>query len=194
MKPFLVLTLLAATPAWAECPTGKDLATGIRVTETDGTFHVYRDIGKSIVQVDINYGDDLTSRNLLAQGNHVLQLADTDNRAIVPGTVVNTAYPSAAAELPIPTANLTWTIDTTVKAYGDIYAETQTHTWGDTFNLTIAECSFDAIEGELIYNSDGYIVTEGVYYIPALGIGLLYAYAGTDLEREVYTFTGIATE
>lgn len=192
MKPLLVLTLLAATPAWADCPTGTDLTTGIRVVESDGVSHIYRDIGKGVVQVDIDYGDGFTSRNLLAQGNHVLQLADTENGQVLSDSVSNTAYPTRAADLPVPTPNMVWNVDTTVKAFGDIYAEKQTQTWGDTFNLTIGTCSYDAIEGALTYTADDYTITEGVYYIATLGIGLLFAYEATDVEREIYTFSDIA--
>jgi hypothetical protein len=191
MKPLLTLTLLAAAPALADCPTGADLATGIRVLEADNTTHIYSDNGKGIVQVDITYDGGGVSRNLLAQGNHVLQLSNIENGRVIPDTIANTAYPTSAENLPIPTANDVWTVQTTVNAYGDIYAETQMQTWGDTFTLTIGTCSFEAIKGALKYVSDANTIDEGVYFIPALGISLLYSYGDLEMAPEVYSFTQI---
>lgn len=193
LKILVLLTCLTATPMLADCPTGADLATGIRVTETDGTTHVYTGLNNGIAQVDITYTDGAQSRNLLAQGTHVLRLAEVENGAIVVSSISATTYPLPATDLPIPTAGSVWTVDTTVLSLDETYAETQSQRWGDTFELTIGSCIYDAIGGALVYSTELSSFTEGVYFIEDLGIGLLYVYDHMEADgpAEVFSYINI---
>jgi hypothetical protein len=136
LKILTLLTCVVATPILADCPIGADLTTGIRVTETNGTTQTYTSLLNGIAQVDITFSDGAQSRNLLAQGTYVLQLADVENGAIVPSSIFATTYPQPAIDLPIPSAGSVWTVDTTTLNRDETYAETQSQKWGGTFELT----------------------------------------------------------
>lgn len=192
MKPLMIAALMAATPALADCPTGADLATGIRITETDGTVQVYQQAGPGVVQVDLTWPDGSRSRNLLARGTHVLQLADIENGSLLPDSIVNTAYPVGAADLPLPTPNGRWDVQTTVRGYGEIYREDQSQRWGPLAKFTIGACSYAVLDGKVTYTSDDdFVITEGIYYFTDLGIGLLYSYDDTETDPDTYTFRSI---
>lgn len=191
MKPLILIGLMTATPAWAQCPVGADLQNGIRVTEDDGTTHVYTPLRNGIIQVESSYPDDYVTRNLLAQGNHVLQLANLDDGVLIPDSILNVAYPSDVSTLPVPAANTVWITNTVVRGYGDIYKEVQTHTWGEPFDLTIGACSYQTLPGELNYVNDTSTIEEGVYFLIDLGFSLLYSYDDTEGDLDVYTFVDI---
>lgn len=191
MKPLIILAALIATPALADCPTGADLATGIRVIDDAGANSVFRAVSPGVVQQDGAYDDGYAFRTMLAHGTHILQLSDMENGAVLPDSVVNTAYPTAANTLPVPTPNSEWNVLTTIRGYGDIYAEQQTQDWGRTFTLTVGACSFDAIPGKIRYTSEGFRVDEGLYYLPELGIALLHSYDDAESEPETYEILSI---
>lgn len=191
MKPIVLIALLAGSPAWATCPVGADLQGGIRVVEGEGAIHIYTPQRNGIVQMETTYSDGYVSRNLLAQGNHVLQLADVEDGMLVPDSILNVGYSTPPATLPVPSPNSVWNTQTIVRGFGDIYREIQTQTWGDTFNLTIGDCTYEAIEGKLRYQSDDETIDEGVYFIPELGFSLLHSYDDTAGEPDVFTFVRI---
>jgi len=187
MRFLFVFAALTAAPAWANCPTGTDLATGIRIIEDDGTRQVYRSTQNGVVQLDIRSSKN-TFRNLLAQGTHLLQLSELEDGRVIPGSIVNTSYPAAPESLPVPTPSSQWTVETIVRGYGDIYAEIQTQTWGRLIEYTIGSCSYDVIPGKVRYASDGFTIDEGIYYFPELGIGLLHLIDDSESAPETYTF------
>ncbi|MDB4214069.1 hypothetical protein N9741_04330 [Octadecabacter sp.] len=188
MKPMILVSLIATTPAFAQCPVGADLQNGIRAIESDGVSHVYTAQRNGIVEVEINSSDGYVSRNLLAQGNHLLQLADVENGMLVPSSITNYSYSTPPATLPVPSANAVWNTQTIVREGLEIYREIQTQTWGATFDLTIGACTYDAIPGKLRYEREDYSIDEGVYFIPELGFSLLYSYNDDQsTEPDIYT-------
>lgn len=194
MKPIVLLALTLGTPALADCPTRADLATGITVTEDDGTAHVFRDLGNGLVEQTGTYSDGYTFRNLLGQGVHVVQLADVEDGRIVPDSILNTAYPARATDLPIPYAGLQWGIDTTVRGFGEIYAERQEQVWGAQITMTIGDCALIALPGKISYASQEGVILETVYYLPQQGMSLLMSYRDPDgtIDEFTYVSLGIA--
>ncbi|MCF2905421.1 hypothetical protein L0666_10505 [Octadecabacter sp. CECT 8868] len=176
MKYSLIVTLLAAAPALADCPVAADLETGIRVTESDGTTNTFRLIDDGIVQNDGVATDGYTYRNLLAQGTHLIGLSDTENGNDIPDTVRTMTYAFAPAGMPIPEASSSRSYQTTVTSPTSVYPETQTQAWGAMTTLTIGDCTYDMIPGKLTYTNTDYVVYEGLYYLPDVGLGLLHSY------------------
>lgn len=191
MRSLLALLLLS-TPALADCPDAGDLASGIQVGEDDGTVHIFRDLGNGVVEQTGTYTDGYTFRTLLAQGVHVLQLSDTENGKVIPDSIANTAYPDNAADLPVPAAGMTWQVNTTINAYGDIYAEEQSQVWGQPTSLSVGACTFNALPGKITYVSDGDVIVESLYFLPDAGFALLVGYDDTGGDPSVYTYTSIA--
>lgn len=176
MKPLIILTLMAATPALAECPVAADLETGVRVTESDGTINLFTAVGDGVVQNDGTAPSGYTYRNLLAQGTHLVELGDTENGSYADGTRRTVIYPISRADMPVPTPNSRNEYETTIRAAGGDYPESQTQMWGAMTTLDIGECSYDMIPGKLTYTNSSFVVLEGLYYLPALELGLLHSY------------------
>ena len=84
MRILATLTLCSATPVWADCPVASDLATGVAITETDGTVNLFLAMGGGVVMNEGTAPSGYTYRNLLAQGTHLMELGDTENGSYVP--------------------------------------------------------------------------------------------------------------
>ncbi|SLN40619.1 hypothetical protein [Pseudooctadecabacter jejudonensis] len=191
MRTLTLLATLAATPAWATCPTGADLATGITFTSDAGDRDTFTSIGNGVVQIDGVATDGFTYRTLLGQGVHVLQLSDTENGQPISDSVVSTSYPMAARDLPIPTAQSRWDVDTIINGYGDIYAEAQSQTWGQPITFRVGDCAFDALPGKIRYESDGFTVNEEVIYLPELSMSLLISYEDDGAPKDTWTYIDV---
>lgn len=191
MKALILLPLLTATPALADCATGADLSTGIRMIEGDGTTYILTAQSNGVVRQDAFYSDGYVSRNLLGHGVHVLQLADVEDGAMVPDSILNTAYPMAVADMFVPTSSSNWSAETTINAFGYIYAETQSQTWGEAFDMTLGDCTYTALPGKIKYASDGLTIDEGVYYFPDLGVSFLHAYDDNESDPDQFTLLTI---
>ena len=187
MKPHLLIALMLGTPALAECPTAADLSGGVRVTEDDGTTNTFTLIGDGVVQNDGLAPDGYAYRNLLAKGTHLIGLSDTQNGQDIPDTVRRMQYPVAASDLPVPTPSSRASYDTTVSANGGSYPEEQVQAWGTMTTLTIGECTYDMIPGKVVYTNDSYVVNEGLHYLPALELALLYSYQIEGDPADIYT-------
>ena len=116
----------------------------------------------------------------------------SEDGRLVPDSVVNTAYPAVAADLPLPTPGGRWDVQTTVRGYGDIYQEAQSQRWGPLTKFTIGTCTYEVLDGKVVYTSDDdFVITEGIYYFSELGIGLLYSYDDSETAPETYAFARI---
>jgi len=187
MRSILLLTCLAASPAFAQCPTEADLTGGILITEMDGTTNQFTGQGNGIVQNDGRAPDGFTYRNRLAQGTHLIELGDTDGRNYINDSRIEVSYPQAAARLPIPTASSRWNVETVVSDSNGRYPESQTQSWGAMTTLTIGNCSYDMIPGKVSYTNADYVVFEGLYYLPELKFAFLNTYQIKGEDPSVYT-------
>lgn len=188
MKYVLIPCLLAATPSFADCPTGADLANGIRLVETDGIASIYTaQDGVTVEQIG-KYPDGYTFRLMLAHGVHVLQLGDLEGGRLVPSSTTDTTYPGDVADLPVPTAGLEWDIITSI-TYGDgtTIPETQSQVWGEPFEWTVGACTYTTLRGSIDYISEDNTINEEVYFIPDLRISFLKSYADEFSDRETYS-------
>lgn len=185
------IVIVGALPALA-CPTGADLTNGIRVTEGDGTTNDFRSLRSGVVQQDGRATDGYTYRTLLGQGVHILQLADTENGALIQDTVYSTAYPTSPGDLPIPTPGSRWEVDTSIRSVDEIYAEAQTQAWGNVVPFTIGDCTYDAIPGKVDYISDGFHIKETLMFMPDLGFALLMVYEDVGYDVTTFTYADIA--
>lgn len=188
MRPFVLIPLLFAAPVWADCPVGSDLETGIIFTSEIGEREVFTAQANGVVQQDIAGQSNTTYRTLLGQGVHVIQFSDLTDGTLNFDSIVNTAYPVNASDLPIPEPGARFDFDTTVNAYGDFYAETQTQRWGNPISYTTGSCTFTALPGKIQYTSDGFIITEDVLYLPDLGLSLLVGYQDSESDKEIYRY------
>ncbi|WP_296420313.1 hypothetical protein [Pseudooctadecabacter sp.] len=191
MRLALCCAALAASPVLADCPTGADLESGIVFTTDTGETDTYTSRPNGIVQIDALSPENVTYRTLLGKGIHVLQLSDLENGQVLSDSIVSTSYPMAAAELPVPEPGTRWRVDTMINAYGDIYPETQTQTYGQMTAYTVGDCTFDAIPAKFRYESDGFTINEDIIYLPDLGLSLLVAYEDTDAPREDYAYVAV---
>ncbi|WP_375280806.1 hypothetical protein [Pseudooctadecabacter sp.] len=192
MRLAFCFATLIASPAFAQCPTGADLANGIVFTTDLGDVETFTQRPNGIVQIDALSSEGAVYRTLLGQGVHVLQLSDLEDGNVLPDSIVSTSYPMAASALPVPQPGDNWTVDTMINAYGDIYPETQTQTWGQQTTYTVGDCTFDAVPAKFRYDSDGFTINEDIIYFPTLGLSLLVGYQDTDIPREVYTYVDVA--
>lgn len=176
MKLLSLLTLLTASPVLADCPVAADLATGVRVTETDGTVNLFTAIGDGVVQNDGTAGGGYTYRNVLAQGTHLVELGDTEQGDYIPDTLRRISYPQTRENMPIPQANSRSEYPTSITSASGSYSEHQTQTWGTLTTLVIGDCTYDMIPGKLVYTNSDYTVFEGLHYLPALELALLHRF------------------
>lgn len=173
---FTALFALCAGPAMAECPTGADMTTGVRVYESNGTQSIMRDQGDGIVTLDGVLSDGRGFRTLLGRGAHVLVISDTENGVNIPGSVLTNTYAMAPADMPLPEPFAQFTFQTDVDAYGDAFTETQTQAWGGVFDYTIGDCTYDALPGKIVYSNRSRTINETVTYIIDLGFVYLNSF------------------
>ncbi|MEL6958392.1 MAG: hypothetical protein AAGL89_05500 [Pseudomonadota bacterium] len=184
--------MAASTGAALACPTAADLEAGIVIMEDDGTRNVFTSVRNGVVSQDGVTPDGFEFRTLLAQGVHVLQLADTEDGALIPDTVYTTSYPDPVNTLPIPEAGLTWDVSTGITSFEETYTEQQSQVWGAMVPFSIGECTYDAIPGKVEYLSDLSHFREQIIFVPALGLGLLTSSVDIGFEDEPGTFTYVS--
>lgn len=178
----IILSLAAAVTggtADAACPTAADLVTGVRVTETDETVHDFRLLGTGEVLETIRFDGETDSvGNLLALGVYVVGLNVTTNGLPSPREAIIFAYAPSVENLPLPADGLKQTLTTTVSdSYEDSpFTEIQTHVWRADSPLTIGDCVYERITGEVTYTgNDSHL--EEIAWLPDLGLGLLLRYS-----------------
>ena len=186
MRLACVLTLVP-TLAFAECPTGADLTTGIRVTEPDGATDTYTRESAHLVESQYRFEPGEGARSLLAQGIYMVLAQDVEAGTIVPGTRSTYTYPLPPEQMPIPEPGGSWTADVVTLDSEGIARETHVMTFGALSRITFGPCSYGMIPIEIRYGEeDG----ELLHYLPELGFALLGAY-GVGSNRETYVYSKI---
>ena len=191
-KPLLAAALtLFAVPALAECPTGADLRTGITFVDDYGNVETFRAGANGTVRMDGMEPDGYTYGSILGKGVHIVQLFDTENGAIIRDSMINTSYPVPVSSLPVPGANQSWTVETVINSYGDIYAEEQSQRWGAEMTFTVGTCSFRGIPGKIRYVSEGFRIDEEIMFLPDLGMSLLLSYDDTEGPKDSFSYVSV---
>lgn len=167
---------MCAVPALAECPTGADMDTGVRIYESNGTQSIMRDLGDGVVTLDGVLSDGRGFRTLLGRGAHVLVISDTENDVNIPGSVLTNTYEMAPADMPLPDPFAKITFQTEVDAYGNEFSETQTQAWGGVFDFAIGDCTYQALPGKIVYTNGTRTINESVTYIIDLGFVFLNSF------------------
>lgn len=195
MKYPFFIALLASSPVFADCPVAADLVGGVRVIEDDGTIVTFVAQGDGLVLQEIIFALDngIIYRTMLAHGTSVVSSMDTQNGAVIDETQMDTSYPVAPADLPVPTPLSSHTFETTVVDSIGQYSATQTQSWGAMQSLAIGDCTYDMFLGKVNYTSDYYVVTEKLHYLPALELALLYSRKTDDQPEYFYTASYIET-
>lgn len=181
----ILLSCLAAAPAWAACPVAADLATGIRLVDQNGVIETYRTLRPHVVELIVDYGDEYSDRVSLARGVYTLDVVEEYNGVPDFGTRSTYAYQVAPEAMPLPTPGGVWRTRARVD---DTYDDKMTASWGDPTTMTYGECTYAVIPGELVYTGEGYSQTEGLHYLPDLGIAYLSTFS-TDADGVVDTYT-----
>lgn len=192
MKSVLLIPLLAATTAVADCPVAGDIATGIRVTESGGTVNLFTDAGADRVNSDsvTEYGK--TYRNVLVHGTHLIELGDTVDGVWQMESLHIVTYNMPTRDMPIPAPLTTWTVETSIATPGlSGYPETQTQRWGALTTLKIGNCTYDMIPGKITYTNEDFVVFEGLHYLPALELAFLHSYQQQGEDGDTYTAISI---
>ncbi len=173
------------------CPTGADLASGIRIIDGDGAVEVVQDLGNGVVAQEIDFGGGEIAKNQLIKGVYVSKLTLEVDGVIDLSSLLEVTYDRPPAAMSPPTPGLVNRFQTTVTDTTSSYVEVQEHRWGEVAPFSIGACTFDSLEGQIRYVSEVSTIVETVRYLPELGIGILTAYAYGDETPEIYELVSI---
>ncbi|WP_019954557.1 hypothetical protein [Yoonia vestfoldensis] len=184
----MFLSCLAA-PAMAACPVAADLATGIRLIGDDGAVETYRTLRPHVIELIVAYDDGYADRSTLGQGVYVLDVVELYNALPNPDTISTYAYPVAVEAMPLPAPGEVWRTRAVVDG---IYDDKMTASWSDMTTMTYGDCIYTVIPGEIVYSGEGYRQTEGLHYLPDLGIAYMASFASDDSDSiDTYTILSI---
>jgi hypothetical protein len=164
--------LAGMAAAQARCPTGDDLARGIRVDFSDGSHEVFRDPGMGIVVVDGVDANGYGYRMELVHGLHLLSYVNVTGGVVDDQSAIAYDYGVGASDLPVPVAGGRWSTGVWVNDPLGRRSEPQSHVWGEVGVVDIGGCTYEMLEAVIMYKTgDGY--RESLEYIPELGFGYL---------------------
>ena len=183
---------LAALPcaALAECPTGADLSTGIRVLGGDDTVETYQSQGPHIVRNDFYFEPGQGSQNLLARGVYLVQSIAIEDRVLDPKSRRTYTYPLTPEMMPDPTPGGQWVAPVAALEDGTLGTQVHSMQFGEQTSLTLGACTYRMVPIRVEYDSDpGYVET--LYHLPDLGFALFGASQDADGTVETYSFLSI---
>lgn len=183
------LSILAILPtlAFADCPTGADLATGIRVIDSDDASDTYTAQSEHLVESQYRYEPGDGARSILAQGIYMVLAQDIEDDRIVAGSRSTYTYPLTPGNMPTPEPGGVWTADVVTLDRDGISTTSHHMEFGAETQLAIGVCSYRMIPIEVRYDEDD---GELLYYLPDLGFALLGGF-GVGATRETYRYTRI---
>ncbi len=190
MRAALLAFTAFTAPAFAQCPTGADMHTGVRITDLDGVSETYRTDGADFVRGEWSDGSDSGSRFLLLKGLYVVEQFDTENGQVVAGTRTTHAYPLRPADAPLPVEGGRW--DTEVITLDPEGSRTtrESHIFGPPTQITIGGCSYEMMPViGVFHDDDGY--EETLHYLPELGFSYLVETRPKNEAAERYTYIRI---
>ncbi len=166
--------------AQERCPTGADLAAGVRVAYEDGRVEFFRPGGApGLVTMSGTLDDGSGFRNELVHG--LLGVAAwswllRDRAPERPDWTYD--YGLSPSEIPVPAPETTFASDVTVTSHaeelgGAAYVQTRSVSYGPMSRVELAGCSYDAIPTELVIgNPVGPAFRLGSHYLPELGFAV----------------------
>ena len=192
MMPSLALGMVLALPAVAQqnCPTAAELTRGIRIDFIDGSTETFRSQGGGTMVVDGREADGADYRLELAQGLHLLGYEVMVDGRPDPTATVTYDYGMAPDALPVPVPLARHTLGVTPRDSQGTWSETQTHAYGAMESVLIGGCTYDMFSAVILYDTESFY-TEGLNYLPELGLGYLLWTETTDEVRVPNAAIGI---
>jgi len=179
--------------ASAQCPTEKDLRTGIEFTVDGENSEIYKAENPNIVSVLYSAPDGYQSRILLGKGIYLLEFAELVDGT--PDASSRTTYSHALQpeDMPMPKPMGRWVSEAAILEGGSPGKEIHNHSFGPLTELTIGTCSYDMIPIKVRYDDEDQTIDE-LEYLPSLGIALLAGVSydeGDERTVEVYSYTAV---
>lgn len=179
-----LLLLPGVATAQGACPVAEDLSRGIRVTFDDGGTQSFRRAGEpGVVRIAGRAWDGSAYRMEVGQGLYVLTyvylgadgMPDEASR-------VSYDYGMAPAELPVPAPGGRFQAVATMTDATGVFAQAISQAAGEVERREIGGCSYDVLPLGIAYDTVN-AYTEGLDYLPELGIALLRWQEGSDIPR-----------
>lgn len=171
MRAFLAGLLSLGQAAWAGCPTGADLAQGVRVTyDPAGEYEVFTRIGDALVQSDYTTTDGSTWRAVLVHGAYMILNQELTDGALVPQGRETYAYALKPQDFPVPAPDLTWDVTIVENSSRGLLRRDLDYTFGPLRPVTLGACSYEAFEMTFPFDEGLRFV---LLYLPALGISVI---------------------
>lgn len=186
MRSLAFSAILAApllSSAALACPTGADLATGISIRFDDGALETYTALRDDLVRIEQGYDGEASAVMDLALGVYLLSYMDVVNGSPDTGSRYTISYPGGIGGLQVPAPGQRWTAETVLMDSTGPYTETMTVAWSQPFEQIIGACSYEAIEALIAYQGDDFY-TEGLVFLPDLGVAYVSAYEDTSGRSE----------
>ncbi|MGZ9812292.1 hypothetical protein ACXN5S_17655 [Pseudoroseicyclus sp. H15] len=191
-RPLVLITALAAGPAFAECPVPADMQTGIRVEYSDGLVEIVRSAGDDIVELVGVEGREAIYRMELAHGLHVLSYVAFDGGRPDAESAMSYDFGMPAAEMPVPAPSQRWDTAALVTTGSEPPVETaQSSVFGPVESLSVGECRFASIEVMTAFDTDDNYI-ETIKYLPELGFGWLVTMNDETSGFSAYSAVSIA--
>ncbi len=174
---------LSASAALADCPVSGDLVRGIALSApgaAPGYLDVYYGAGPGIISFFALEDGRVTYQETDAHGLYILTSLDLFDG---PLNTDSYTYSGGLAELPKPSPGITWSAVVKRSANGETSSARHSYAFAEATQLVIGACAYTAIPADVrVEGEDGPISHAIMYYLPELGISVLYA---TDIDGEM---------
>ncbi|WP_157033222.1 hypothetical protein [Loktanella sp. S4079] len=174
--------LMAPASAWAACPNSADLNNGIQLVQSDGLVEVFRSAADDYVQVDVVLPDGEQTQYVLARGVYLVERAAFDDGEVDPTSRVTNEFETPAARLPLPQAGTEFRGNQRVHEIYQTYDEKVHVQWQDAVSMNFGRCSYTVIPGHVEYVNSRTSYTEGLHYLPQLGLAYVSSYQGAAMD------------
>ena len=146
----------------------------MRLIYADGVIETYRphpDREAVVTVRGVQDGQTIYELELL-KGAHVISNDMFVDGDMDPENSIGYDFDRPLTEIPLPLAGQSWTVTAQVTDSGGTFSEVQNQTYNDLEDVRIGPCTYEAVEVEITYDeNDTY--SEGLHYLPALGISYL---------------------
>ncbi|WP_299354825.1 hypothetical protein [uncultured Shimia sp.] len=102
MRLLPLVIACAAQPALSDCPTRADMELGVKLRDASGETETFRAGPNGFIRGEYADGQGGGANYLLLGGIYVVEVYDTDEGEVVPGTRSTFAYPVKPSEFTPP--------------------------------------------------------------------------------------------
>ncbi|MEL7100562.1 MAG: hypothetical protein AAGM84_17180 [Pseudomonadota bacterium] len=183
--------ICTGTLGQATCPQAGALATGIKVTLSDGSAETFKSIGPGRVENYTDAGKPDGNYNILAQGIYLRATSQLSDGIVDSSSRITYNFPLADDQMPLPVPGGRWDVEVAVLEGGSIDSEIHAISFGQNARYTIGACGYDMIPVVIRIGPEDDWIEETLYYLPTLEIALYSKYDAIDEPEEVYVYTGI---